>query len=89
MRPALSACPQARPLLSFVFTSPEPVMNHDDPTHRSPPRAEPIQPDRPGRGADKQTDRKPAENDGRSHAEKLKEQSENALENTREGYGGG
>ena len=29
-------------------------MNHDDPRHRSPPRAEPLQPDRPGQGTDRQ-----------------------------------
>lgn len=67
-------------------------MNHDDPRHRSPPRAEPLQPDRPGRGSDRQADdgRPPApgqQGDRPERAEKLKEQSETAVENTREGYG--
>lgn len=69
-------------------------MNHDDPRHRSPPRAEPLQPDRPGQGTDKQTDGSgaaPAKGQqaplGES-AEKLKRQSEVAVENVREGYGG-
>ena len=35
-------------------------MNHDDPRHRSPPRAEPLQPDLPGRGTKKQDQRRGA-----------------------------
>lgn len=62
--------------------------HHDDPTHRSPPRAEPIQPDRPGRGTDKQRGDGPAPTGNPKHAEELKRQSENAVENAREGYGG-
>jgi hypothetical protein len=61
-------------------------MNHDDPQHRSPPRAEPLQPDRPGRGADKQ-EPKPAGQPG-GNADKLKQQVDAAVENAREGYGG-
>ena len=63
-------------------------MNHDDPRHRSPPRAEPLQPDRPGRGQDRQKAPPgvaPAKGDA---ADKLKQQNEDALENVREGYGG-
>lgn len=68
-------------------------MNHDDPRHRSPPRAEPLQPDRPGRGADRESDRGGAPAKGRpggttEGAEKLKQQTEDAVENAREGYGG-
>ncbi|KQW45360.1 MULTISPECIES: hypothetical protein [unclassified Roseateles] len=65
-------------------------MNHDDPTHRSPPRAEPLQPDRPTRGDDKQKERSPeaSRRHAKEQAEQLKEQTETALENTREGYGG-
>ena len=65
-------------------------MNHDDPTHRTPPRAEPLQPDRPTRGQDKQTDNRgnAQQGDSAEQARKLKEQSETAVENVREGYGG-
>lgn len=69
-------------------------MNHDDPTHRSPPRAEPLQPDRPGRGTDKQSrdDGSPPargqQGDSPERAGKLKKQSDVAVENVREGYGG-
>lgn len=63
-------------------------MKHDDPTHRSPPRAEPIQPDRPGRGSDKQRSDSTAQPGDPKHAEKLKQQSEDAVDNAREGYGG-
>lgn len=62
-------------------------MNHDDPKHRSPPRAEPLQPDRPGRGAKKEEPGSRGEPGG--DAEKLKQQTEDAVENAREGYGGG
>jgi len=68
-------------------------MNHDDPRHRTPPRAEPLQPDRPGRGADKQDPGAgSAPPKGRQEstphgAEKLKEQVDTAVENAREGYG--
>ena len=68
-------------------------MNHDDPRHRSPPRAEPLQPDRPSQGDDKQkpgSGQAPAKGEQAvTNAEKLKEQSEVAVENVREGYGGG
>ncbi len=50
----------------------------------SPPRAEPLQPDRPGRG-DKRT--KTEDSTSRdSVAEKQHEQSKDALDNVREGY---
>jgi hypothetical protein len=69
-------------------------MTHEDPRHRSPPRAEPLQPDLPGRGTKKQDKRSGAapakgeQGDVSKSAEKLKRQSEVAIENTREGYGG-
>ena len=67
-------------------------MNHDDPTHRAPTRAEPLQPDRPGHGAQKDQGSEgapgQANQDERSqNADKLKEQSEVAVENVREGFG--
>ncbi len=69
-------------------------MNHDDPRHRSPPRAEPLQPDLPGKGDDKQLGRgtppaKGQQADITESAERLKQQSEDAVANAREGYGGG
>jgi hypothetical protein len=69
-------------------------MNHDDPRHRTPPRAEPLQPDRPGRGTQKQDkpgNETPAGQQGGTAegAENRKEQAETAAENVREGYGGG
>ena len=70
-------------------------MNHDDPRHRTPPRAEPLQPDRPGQGQDRQDQSSgdaPAKGE-QAHSsesvEKLKRQSEDALANVREGYGRG
>ena len=69
-------------------------MNHDDPSHRSPPRAEPLQPDRPGRGTDKEgkhSGMPPAKGeqaDVADSARKLKEQVDDAVDNVREGYGG-
>jgi hypothetical protein len=71
------------------------MATHDDPRHRSPPRAEPLQPDRPGRGSDRQTPddgQPPAKGEPggtEDGARKQKQQSEDALENVREGYGGG
>ncbi|MBW8846252.1 MAG: hypothetical protein JF607_14910 [Burkholderiales bacterium] len=68
-------------------------MKHDDPRHRSPPRAEPLQPDRPGRGAQKQVERSSAapakgqQGDVSGGARKLKQQTDDAVENAREGYG--
>lgn len=68
---------------------------HDDPRHRSPPRAEPLQPDRPGRGTDTQeggTGEAPAKGQqgGTSQgADRLKRQVDDAVDNAREGYGGG
>jgi hypothetical protein len=70
-------------------------MAHNDPNHRTPPRAEPLQPDRPGRGEDRQetgADSAAGERseDGLSRrADKLEDQEKAAVENTREGYGGG
>ena len=53
-----------------------------------PPRAEPLQPDRPGRGAeraepDPATGGKPKKD---PEAERLAEQEKTALENVRQGY---
>jgi hypothetical protein len=62
--------------------------DHDDPTHRSPPRAEPIQPDRPGRGKDKEASGDAGQAGDPAHADQLKKQEETAVENAREGYGG-
>ncbi|RZL37055.1 MAG: hypothetical protein EOP35_09615 [Rubrivivax sp.] len=69
-------------------------MNHDDPTHQSPPRAKPLQQDRPLQGTETEPDQreprvKGQQADIRPSAEKLKEQTDAALENVREGYGGG
>jgi hypothetical protein len=70
-------------------------MKHDDPRHRSPPRAEPLQPDRPGRGSDKQAERsgtapaKGQQGNIADSARKLKQQTDDAVENAREGYGKG
>ena len=70
-------------------------MNHDDPSHRSPPRAEPLQPDRPGQGTKKEEGQGTQTSGEKSGgglspgADKLKKQTDNAVENTREGYGGG
>lgn len=69
-------------------------MNHDDPRHRSPPRAEPLQPDQPTKGGDRQekgSGDAPAKGEQAQSpkgVEKLKKQSEDALSNVREGYGG-
>lgn len=65
-------------------------MNHEQPGQRKPPRAEPIQPDLPGRGlqkertADRETD---DAGQAAESAENLRRQSEDALDNVREGYG--
>lgn len=51
-----------------------------------PPRAEPLQPDRPGRGTDRHD---PDTGTGRKsddEAKRLAEQEKTAVENTREGY---
>lgn len=48
-----------------------------------PTRAEPIQPDRPGRGQDREKHTKPQPRDT---ATQQRKQSEQALENVREGY---
>lgn len=58
------------------------------PGRREPPRAEPIQPDLPGRGTDVESDKdRPDTADEPADATKQREsQSDNALENVREGY---
>ena len=65
--------------------------SHPTPPSKKPPRAEPRQPDRPGRGDDVQSDASddpasPAHRDEESAA-RQKRQSDDALENVREGYG--
>lgn len=58
---------------------------NDHPDHR-PPRAEPLQPDKPAQGRDRQHDRGDAKDTGAKTAERQKEQSEAALDNVRKGY---
>jgi hypothetical protein len=67
------------------------------PTRRQPPRAQPLQPDRPGSGdaarpADDPAGRAPAGGNpgpgGGDTARRSREQSDDALDNVREGYGG-
>ena len=55
-----------------------------------PPRAEPLQPDRPGRGSEseKTTEDDAVKPDPKAAAEKQRAQSRDALKNVREGYGG-
>ena len=52
------------------------------PGKKTPPRAEPLQPDRPGRGDDIEPGGEPHDD----AAERQKSRSEDALENVREGY---
>lgn len=52
----------------------------------TPRRAEPLQPDRPGRGLDTQRSEEPAH--AKDAGKALAEQERTAHENTREGYGG-
>ena len=53
-----------------------------------PPRAAPLQPDKPGSGADAlQTPEKSADQLAEAAAAKQREQTQTALENTRNGYG--
>ena len=64
---------------------------HPTPPSKKPLRAEPLQPDRPGRGDDVQSDApddpaSPAHREEESAA-RQKRQSDDALENVREGYG--
>jgi len=66
-------------------------MNSPVPTNRRPPRAQPIQPDRPGQQDGTQADDEPSQEErdreefSRS-AKQQREQSEGAVENVREGY---
>jgi hypothetical protein len=60
------------------------------PTHHRPPRAEPLQPDRPGRqdsteGEEPSEEERARESFHRSAQEQL-ERSKGAVENVREGY---
>lgn len=65
-------------------------MNQNAPAHGKPRRAEPLQPDRPGRGdAQEESDADSARKDGQGDAEKLRQQVEDGVENAREDYGGG
>jgi hypothetical protein len=51
-----------------------------------PPRAEPLQPDRPGRGTDRNAPDTGAGQKSDDEAKRLAEQERTAVENTREGY---
>lgn len=53
------------------------------PRRKQPRRAEPLQPDLPGRGSEVESDHSPADP---PTADKQKEQSETALDNVRKGY---
>jgi hypothetical protein len=60
----------------------------DSTPSKRPPRAEPIQPDRPGRG-DKELpadDAASSGNEGAESVERQRRQSDDALKNVREGY---
>ena len=62
---------------------------HPTPGHSKPPRAAPLQPDRPARGSDTEsTDIETEDGAAAESVERRKEQSETALSNVREGYGG-
>ena len=52
-----------------------------------PPRAEPLQPDRPGRGTDRDDPATGAGQASADEAKRLAEQEKTAVENVREGYG--
>ena len=51
-----------------------------------PPRAEPLQPDRPGRGTERNAPDTGAGRKSDDEAKRLAEQEKTAVENTREGY---
>ena len=51
-----------------------------------PPRAEPLQPDRPGRGTDRHAPDTGAAQKSDDEAKRLAEQEKTAVETTREGY---
>jgi hypothetical protein len=62
---------------------------HGTPGVRRPPRAEPLQPDRPGRGDDRQPagdNAGDASADSQEHLEKMRRQSDQAIDNTSTGY---
>jgi hypothetical protein len=86
--------PFADRAVDFEFTPPESgdaTMSDPQPTpgHPKPPRAEPLQPDRPARGNDTESADVEAEEDAEAESvEQRKVQSETALSNVREGYGG-
>jgi hypothetical protein len=65
-------------------------MNQDQtPSARKPPRAEPLQPDKPGSGDEltRAPGDAPPEGDAtRDSARRQKQQSDDALDNVREGY---
>ena len=52
-----------------------------------PPRAEPLQPDRPGRGTEREDSKADAGRRADEEAKRLAEQAQTALDNVREGYG--
>ena len=61
---------------------PSPTTNRPS---RKPPRAEPVQPDRPTRGQDVEQP-EPPEHDKTESRERRHEQTDAALDNVREGY---
>jgi len=62
---------------------------HSTPGHSKPPRAAPLQPDRPARGGDTEsTDIESEDGAAAESVERRKEQGEAALSNVRDGYGG-
>jgi len=62
---------------------------HPTPGHSKPARAARLQPDRPARGSDTEsTDIETEDGAAAESVERRKEQSETALSNVREGYGG-
>ena len=52
-----------------------------------PPRAEPLQPDRPGRGTKREDSQADAGRRAEDEAKRQAEQAQTALDNVREGYG--
>lgn len=71
--------PKSGPHQERPMSDPQP-----DRLNKKPPRAEPLQPDRPGRGND--TDPASADRVDEESIEKERERNETAHENTRKGY---
>lgn len=58
------------------------------PESSKPPRAEPLQPDRPGQGNEAASSSDDREQNEAERTRKMSEQEQAALDNVREGYGG-